>query len=168
MKEISLGNGFFTQVDDADYEWLAEFNWYLIENPEDGKRYVRTAINTQVHGEKRKTKTPFMHRVIMKAPKDKDVDHRDSDGLNNQRFNLRVCRPDQNAFNRKGKKNSKSGYKGVCPVSGGRFRARITVHGKQITLGTFDTVIEAALAYNRAAVKYHGDFAHLNLIQEEV
>lgn len=90
------------------------------------------------------------------------VDHRDHDGLNNQRHNLRVCNHSQNAANsRKTRQPTKSQYKGV---SGGDWVAEITVEGQTLSLGTFKSEIEAAEAYNLAAHKHFGDFSCLNHI----
>ena len=95
----------------------------------------------------------------------KDVDHISGDRLDNRALNLRGCDHRQNSFNSKISKNNKLGVKGVylCKDSG-RYKANIGVNGKTIPLGRFDDIRHAAHAYNKAAVKYFGEFACLNPI----
>ena len=89
----------------------------------------------------------------------------DHNGLNNQRKNLRKVTDSLNARNRFKIKNSLSQYKGVTIGPDPKhFRSRITVDGTPIYLGYFSNEILAAKAYNKAAIKYHGEFAHLNVI----
>jgi len=90
-------------------------------------------------------------------------DHQDRDRHNNQRLNLRGCTYSQNNSNRDSKRGP-SGYKGVRLTSKGKWNVRIAVNGKRTDLGTFDTAKEAAIRYNQAAIKLHGEFALLNII----
>ena len=53
----------------------------------------------------------------------------------------------------------------LLPLSGGKWNARIGIDKKKISLGYFDTPEQAALAYNEAAQKYHGDYAKLNEVK---
>jgi len=105
MAEIPLTQGMTALVDDADYDHLARKKWhakrrsntwYAGTNVRDGKRYRWVS----------------MHRYITDAPKDTVVDHRDSNGLNNTRDNLRVCTQSQNMRNRRG--YGRSQYLGVA------------------------------------------------------
>ena len=103
-----------------------------------------------------------MHRYIMKPTNELVVDHRDCDGLNNQRSNLRVCSVAQNAMNQR-KKASASKYKGVWLTKGVRkFGASIKIQQKRIYLGCFKTLEDAARAYDIAAKIYFGEFARPN------
>jgi hypothetical protein len=105
-----------------------------------------------------------LHRFIMQAPKGTDVDHIDGDGLNNTRQNLRVCTHAQNQRNRRVNSNSSLGLKGVYfDKRRKRFRAVIHLNGKRHHVGWYMTKAAAALAYDVAARKMHGDFARLNL-----
>ena len=89
------------------------------------------------------------------------VDHKNNDGLDCRRENLRTATRAQNCRNRPKHRNNTSGYKGVFK-SGRSWRAMIRVDGKLVCLGSFDTTIEAARVYDSEAVKRHGDFASLN------
>jgi hypothetical protein len=92
-----------------------------------------------------------------------EVDHIDGDGLNNQRFNLRICTKEQNRCNRK--PNGDKKYIGVCGLNNGKFIAHIRHNKKLYHLGVFKTESDAAKAYNKAAIKYHREFANLNIIK---
>lgn len=91
---------------------------------------------------------------------DLEIDHIDGNRTNNKFSNLRRATTKENARNTK-YRGGVSGYKGVQP-SLKKWVARIKVDGKQINLGTFDDKIEAAKAYDKAAVKYFGSFAKIN------
>ena len=103
----------------------------------------------------------LLHRFLTNAPSDMFVDHRDGDTLNNTRTNLRMATRSQNNANRAGKAD-KELPKGVFLTDSGKYRARIMVEGKNISLGTFSTVEEAVLEYNEAAVYHYGEFARIN------
>ncbi len=87
--------------------------------------------------------------------------------MNNHISNLRAANQSENIANSKSRKNSTSKYKGVFKTkSGSNWIARIAKDGKQIWLGSFLNEKEAAKAYNEAAIKYFGEFAYLNKIEE--
>jgi hypothetical protein len=152
MQTIWLTQGYFTLVDDDDYTFLSQFNWHTLQGKH-GKKYA---------GKGRGGNCLKMHRVIMNTPDDMQVDHKDGDTLNNQKYNLRNC---TNAQNTQNSIKHKVGYKGVRYLGyKGGYMARI----KQIYLGCFETPEEAAIAYNNAAIKYFGEFANLNKIEETV
>lgn len=106
-----------------------------------------------------------LHRYLM--PDAKVVDHRNGNRLDNRRGNLRQCAQAENSRNTRLGSNNTSGAKGVTPVPGGRWRARIWVDRKEIHVGTFDTREEAAHAYDKAALELHGEFASLNGVQNK-
>lgn len=91
-------------------------------------------------------------------PKD-GIDHKDLDGLNNRWANLREATKAQNSANTKAMRNNSSGFKGVSKNHNGRWRATISISGKQRRLGYFDTPEEASAAYHAAAVERSGEFA---------
>ena len=97
----------------------------------------------------------------MNAPDDKFVDHRDGNALNNQKYNLRLCTCAENQMNRGKQRNNTIGLCGVTRHGNG-YRAQIGLAGKRLRLGTYSTPTEAAVAYDQAAIKYHGEFAWLN------
>lgn len=107
-----------------------------------------------------------MHRMVMHAGV-MAVDHRNMNGLDNRRCNLRTATAAQNQANRLKGPNGSSQYKGVCR-NRKRFTAKIREKGIRIHLGTFDDEREAAAAYDEAARRIHGDFARLNFPNHEL
>jgi hypothetical protein len=156
MKKIALTQGKFALVDDEDFEKLSKFKWCA--NKIGGIYYaVRNDKRT-----KDGRKTISMHRVVMDSPEGMDTDHKDGDGLNNQKKNLRICTHAENLKNQKLHKNNISGLKGVSFYKRvKKWVAFIGVDGKQISLGYFDTKLEAYQAYCDACLKYHGKFSRL-------
>jgi len=155
MKEIPLTKGYVALVDDEDYEWLMQWKWHVSIS----RSSPRAARNI---GRGRQL---FMHRAIMDAPPDKQVDHKDLCGLNNQRSNLRLCSNAENNRNKGKRPNNTVGYCGVVR-SGKGFMPKIKINGKQLYFGTFPTPELAAKARDIAAIKYYGEFAHLNFPEE--
>lgn len=155
---IELTNGKVAHVSNIDFVRLSKFkwcalkignNWYAVRNTKGARRSI-----------------VYMHREIKRVrARWSLIDHRDGDGLNNRRRNLRVCKQHQNMSSRQAPANTSSGYKGVTKhTQNGNWCAQITHKYKRIYLGVFDDIVDAALAYNRAAKKYHGRFAVLNII----
>lgn len=115
-----------------------------------------------------------MHRAVLfaavrprrngSAPKGLICDHKNHDGLDNRRSNLRLCTPSQNSQNRRKQPGCASRHKGVC-LSGrlkNKWQAAIWLNGIRINLGHFDNELTAGIAYDRMAGKLFGDFAYLN------
>lgn len=158
-KLIPLTQGKFAIVDEADYEWLMQWKWCYHH----GGYAVRTQHIEYTNG-KQKQKTIMMHRVIIDAADNCSVDHIDTNRLHNVRNNLRCATPMQNHRNRR-KTRGTSQYKGVWRNEKSKnWTAKITVNKKQIYLGSFNSEIDAAKAYNIAALKYFGVFARINAI----
>lgn len=153
MKKISLTRGQFTLVDDEDFEFLNSFKWYFKVHHHSQGYAARTIAS---RGERRLVS---MHRLLMKARDGDIVDHVNGDKLDNRKLNLRICNISQNNANCHTK--NKGGYKGVGCI-GKKFRASISINGKFLHLGMFDTKELAAKAYNVAAIKQFGEFAKLN------
>lgn len=101
----------------------------------------------------------------MNCPVGMCVDHIDGNPLNNCKNNLRICTQAENQMNRGKTKNNKSGCKGVYWAKQlKKWKSQITINNKQKHLGYYNCPIEAAKAYNSAALLYHKEFAKLNTI----
>jgi hypothetical protein len=153
MKEIQLTQGKIALVDDGDFERLNAFKWQARKNHR--VWYARRSESKQPR------KCITMHHYILTLPDSVHVDHRDGNGLNNQRLNLRVATHAQNQINRGLPCNNTSGFKGVSR-SFGHWRAQITDNGKRANLGTYADPADAARAYDRKAKELFGEFAWLN------
>ena len=157
MKEIELNKGYFTQVDDDDYDFLIQWKWRV--NIKKHTCYVYR--NTRIGGRKGRSITIHIHRLIMHTPPDLVIDHKDHNGLNNQKSNLRNCTRQQNQRNQTGRGVSK--YLGVTYDKDRHvWRANIKIDKDKKWMGRFPTEIEAAVAYDQKAIIYFGEFAHLN------
>ena len=150
MKTIPLSRGYAALVDDADYEILASSQWSALVLR--GKVYAIRFYGPHGH-----RKGEYMHRVILRTTG--HVDHRDGNGLNNQRHNLRPATRKQNQQNRGAQKNNRLEAKGVT-FHAGKYRATIKAAGKQKHLGRFETAEAASEAYRKAARELHGEFFH--------
>jgi len=140
-------------VDPDDYQKLSQHHWQLLEG-ESKKCYAACLENRKI---------VYMHRVIMNAPKGKLVDHRNGEGLDNTKRNLRFATPSQNCCNRTRTKSGSSKYRGVrYHKKKGKWEATICYNGIYKHLGTFENEEDAARAYDEAAKIYHGEFAVLN------
>jgi DnaJ domain/AP2 domain len=152
-----LSCGLFALIDDEDSELVLPFKWWrLVED--NGRVYARGRIP---FGEYRVN--VLMHRWLLQPKPGQRVDHRNHDGLDNQRANIRVCTASQNAANMR-KKASYSQFKGVKRTRNGkRWSARVSCNYKQHYLGTYTDEMAAAAAYDIGARHFHGEFATSNL-----
>ena len=158
MKQIFLTHDKVALIDDEDYIIASQYHWYAVK----GKYTWYATTHQKING---KMKTLYLHRIIMEAEQDVEVDHIDGNGLNCIRKNMRLCTPLDNNRNRRIQKGNKSGYKGVRWDSRlGKWRSEISVKNKLIHLGVFIQKDDAGLAYNEAAKLHYGDFARLNTI----
>lgn len=154
MKEIRLTQGKVAMVDDGDFDYLNRFRWY-----------AQKSKRTYYAIRKQNGKSILMHRLILGIDDRKILtDHRDHNGLNNQKINLRASTALQNACNKIPKINGTSKYLGVswCRQTN-KWQSHIR-HKKSKNLGRFDSEIDAAKAYNKAAIELHGEFANLNVL----
>ena len=155
MKKIPLTQGKFAIVDDEDYDFLNQWKWQY----SCGGYAIRT---DRVQGKR----TILMHRVILERMGFTDFeecDHINQHRCDNSRPNLRPATRGQNRRNKSKQSSNISGYIGVgwCRDKL-KWRARITVNGKQKHLGLFKNIEDAVQARDKAAKKYHGEFAALN------
>lgn len=150
----------YTLVDRADYERLKDHKWQAHWNWTTQSFYAKTTIR-RADGTR---KTERLHRVLFGLSPGRiiQVDHRNHATLDNRRSNLRPATAAESGRNRKLRRDNRSGLKGVRRERN-RWRARIRDReGRLITLGSFLTAESAAGAYDRAALRLHGDFARPN------
>jgi hypothetical protein len=158
-KLIPLTQGKFAIVDADDYDRLAKRKWRCKQA---GNTFYAYAFRRNAN----KLAMLLMHRQITDAPKGMFVDHRDGNGLNNRKSNLRLCTPAQNAHNRCPSFNRRSIYKGISwHKQIKKWAVRICKSGGRFHLGCFDDPTDAALAYDRKAEQLFGEFAYLNFPQ---
>lgn len=149
-REIPVTNGHVAIVDDDDYERISKFHWSVVKGY--NTFYAKRGFN--LNG---KHFTVVMHREIMRLSCNDGIliDHRDRNGLDNRKCNLRIANKSINAFNSKLRTNNNSGFRGVHFHSQRkRWQARICINNKRISLGLFDTPMLAANAYAEAILKY--------------
>lgn len=155
MQQLKLTNSRYALVDDEDYERCRIFKWGF--NPAFSGSIVRT------------TNAIILSHFILNYTGNLTIDHKDRNPYNNQKENLREATRQQQIYNRNKFNNVyTSNYKGVywnkqlkC------WHARIGLNCKRIHLGFFSKESNAAKAYNDAAIKYHKEFAVLNVISPE-
>lgn len=163
LKLIELSQGLFASVDDEDFEELNRHKWCAIRTPT-GRYYA--VRNGSRMGNGGRQKSVRMHCVTMGIS---GVDHRDNDGLNNQRSNLRPASHKQNIANT-GSRGGTSRYRGVSFAKAQKSKpwfAQILVDKKNKNLGYYASEIEAAKAYDIAALAYQGEYAYLNFPPEK-
>jgi hypothetical protein len=151
MREIALTQGKVALVDDEDFELVSQWKWCVLRG-----KYTWYAVRGCADG-----KSVLLHREILglSAGMGDYVDHKDGDGLNNQRSNLRIATQSQNNANARNRLNVSSPYKGVCwDKARNVWMARIS----EIFLGRFSSEEDAARAYDEAAVERFGEYARTN------
>jgi hypothetical protein len=158
---VPLSQGNFAVIDREDSALVSSRRWIVSRgtkrNGMPGRIY---AIST--------VEPVLLHRLIVgPPPPDVFVDHRNGDGLDCRRANLRLCNNAQNLQNHSISKRNTSGYYGVSfDKQRGTWRASIQCEKRQFHIGRFPTAKEAALARDRAAIALHRDFAALNFPEE--
>lgn len=153
MREIQLTQGKVAIVDDEDFESLNKHRWHALK----ACRTWYAARNGYGNGRD----YVYMHAVIASAPSGSKTDHKDGDGLNNTRSNLRVCTDEQNARNQTRKRNGEhtSRYRGVhWDSTNSKWRAQIKSGGRTLSLGRFGNEFDAAGAYDAAGIARDPEF----------
>lgn len=148
---IELTTGGAAMIDEEDFPMLASFHWSLHS---DGYAVASRGRN-------------LMHRMILNAPTGMDVDHINRNRLDNRKVNLRLVSRSENMRNAGPHADNKSGYRGVSWFArDSKWKAQISIAGKNRHIGYFKTKEEAALAYNRAAKENFGNVAMLNNVKK--
>lgn len=160
IKFIPLSRGQFAIVDEEDFEFVNKWKWYF-----SSKGY---AIRFGPRNRKNKRKIFLMHRLLMNNPDGYEVDHANGDKTDNRKSNLRIATRQQNAMNQGKTALNKSGYRGVFwHKKANKWCVQITINKRNVHIGLFKSKLDAAMAYNKAARKYHGKFANLNVFKGE-
>lgn len=156
MKEIKLTQGKVALVDDDDFEYLNQWKWFYHQKY--AERYLSKFSSR---------KLLLMHRVIINTPDGMETDHINNNGLDNRKYNLRICSKSENQHNSKIRKNNTSGYKGVTwSKSHKKWQAQLSMNRIKKYLGCFNKSVDAAIAYDNAAIKFYGNFACTNFKHE--
>lgn len=131
MKKIKLTQGKFALVDDEDFEWLSKWKWHYTHGYAKGGSNGKSMV--------------YMHRLILGITNPKEItDHKDRNGLNNQKNNLRIVNRSINGLNRNKYKNNTSGYRGVTwHKQRKHWMAQISINKKCQFLGFFNSAKEA-------------------------
>lgn len=163
---VPLTKGKVAYIDRADLHLVEDIPWYALlvgstrRTNAKGKWYAAAQVKRDG-----KWKTIYMHRLIMGEPPGLKVDHRDGDGFNNRRSNLRAATHAQNiqASGLSSRPNKTSQFKGVSLIKrSGRWNAVLRADGRDHRVGVYDDEIEAAVAWDDAARRLHGGFAVTN------
>ena len=145
-------------VNKDDFYILNKYPWRINKNK------YRCYARTDIKDDNGVFRTKSMHNIILNTPNGMICDHVNGNGLDNRRSNLRCVTYSQNRMNA-GKNIGESKYKGVFR-SREKWCASIYVNNKRIYIGYYESDSIAAKAYNDAAIKYFGEFARLNVINE--
>lgn len=145
-------------IDEGDYDAIKGNTLYLSKKA--NGFYVMICLG----GNKSKP----LHSYLMKPPNGLMIDHKNRNGLDNRRENIRIATKAQNSYNKFDEKKSTSKFKGVYWAKDkDMWCARITLNDKVIAGGYFKCKIDAAHRYNELAMEHFGDFAYLNKFTEE-
>lgn len=148
-KWVPLAGGRFALVDEDDYERVSRYNWCSYSNG--ATRYAQCDHVS-------------MHHFILRTTN--ETDHKNHNGLDNRKQNLRTCSHAQNVMNTRKTTGKLSRFKGVSfnkPIN--KWTSEITFQTNRSNLGYFENEEDAARAYDRAAIERFGEFAKLNFSQ---
>jgi hypothetical protein len=150
MKKIKLTNGDYAIVDNNDYLFLNSYTWTCLQSKGNRTKYAQSRMGIKNES------MIYMHRFILDAKKNQIIDHKNRNGLDNRRKNLRFCTASENQWNKSLYSKNVSGYTGVSwHKNGEKWQARISAHNKTYFLGLFTDKKEAVLAYKNKSKELH-------------
>jgi hypothetical protein len=160
FKTIMLAGGQIAIVDKEDFTDLCRFKWHF-HGGYAYREHRKTNLDTGICVFEREA----MHRKIMKPSREAFIDDINVNRLDNRRSNLRLATRKENARNVPARNQAKktSAFKGVSKA-GSVWLAQIGKDYKKMTIGTYESEVDAALAYNTAAAAHFGEFAWTNRI----
>lgn len=163
FRRIYIGEGKWAILELPDYYRLCKYKWYV-----NGNGFKFYAFRNIIIGPG-KTRMISMHREVMGFPKGMLVDHRNHDSLDNRRSNLRIATHSQNTCNKQDKRaGCSSQFRGASWDKKRKYwNVSVVREGKLVFFGRYKNELEAARAYDRAAIKFHGEFARLNFPRED-
>jgi len=143
-------SGMYFLFDKDDYNKIKKHCWFP-EVRSNGKIYFRANLNNG--------KKIYVHRLILKNPHNKDIDHKNLNYSDCRKESLRVCSRAENSQNQAKRNNTSNNFKGITFNRDlKKWQAQITVNYKHISLGYFNTEEEAHAVYCTASKKYHGEY----------
>ncbi len=152
--EVMSTKGESIQIDEEDFPKVSARRWYVVQ-PDGKKSYAMSRG--------RDGKTVYLHRLVMDVGPGEEIDHKNGDGLDNRKHNLRIATRQQNCANTPPQPSNTSGFKGVYWRKERRsWVALIQVNRRQRYIGSFRSKEDAARAYDRVAHDVFGEFAYLN------
>jgi hypothetical protein len=155
LVEVSLTQGRIAIIDDEDWDLIKDYKWFAF------KMCNTYYAVTNYYKEDRSRKLLLMHRLILDAQPGQRIDHKNRNGCDNRKENLRFASVAENAMNKESHTGT-SIYKGVC-WDRGKWKSSIATGRKSFHLGRFVSEKEAAKAYDKKAIELFGDFAKLNI-----
>ncbi len=153
MKEIKLTGNKIALVDDEDFDLVSRLKWHANKGGE--------TFYAEAHCLCGSRSPVRMHKLIMGAHHGKEIDHKNGNGLDNRKSNLRFATDADNAHNSRLRKDNASGFKGVSAFKS-RWKAQIQAEGRPAHIGYYDSPRKAAIAYDIQAIKHFGAFAKTN------
>lgn len=152
LTQTSQGRIIELSAEDADVAellWSMSTSGYAVRRYTSGKpNYLHKIIAVRMYGK------PIPTGIV--------IDHKDGNKLNCHRMNLRMVTHQQNLWNTKPKKSSRTGYKGVQKSSNQAWWAAIKHNGTREYFGPYKTPLEAAQVYDEKAREYFGEYARIN------
>lgn len=154
VKAIPVGKCRLSIIDQDDYDRISKSSWFVKKG-----RYTCYAGTRDCH-----KKTTSLHREVLNLKQgDPIIDHRNGNGLDNRKCNLRISTYEANNFNSRIRSDNISGYRGVSWHKGRKkWCAQISVNKKVIHGGYYSNPQAAAMAYDKLAIINRGEYAKLN------